>query len=288
MRKLILVLIGGFGSVAAFAQDLLECVNPDVLNGLVLDGAYDDPAAFSSSSHPLMSDVSTPGQFNLIGTAERDLLGSSMVSVIFRSSVAPSEAIDAAMNGLAESGWEARQQQSGLGSGVFASASVAQPNLACLDDQPVTVSAGSIDGTTYVNYSFAMNQANSCTSPATGGAMFIRSSISQGMPSLEFPPDPETGEPVRSQGGSSGGSQAVQYSATQIAHGASLNSLVDHLSQQLTEQGWEADASWNGATTAGSSWSRLDESGTPVQGMLQLTALNHSRYDVLFRIVSRQ
>jgi hypothetical protein len=104
------------------------------------------------------------------------------------------------------------------------------------------------------------------------------------MPQLEFPIDPETGRAPRSNGsGSSGGTNSRQ-SRTEINLKLSIGELIAHLNQQLSAQGWTADANWQGTTTAGSSWYMQLEEEPGVQGTLDITATSDSRYTVMFRV----
>lgn len=289
MRKLIFVLAGTFCGFTAYSQDLLECVNPDVLHGLVLRSSADEGAVFSSASPAQMSDITAPPQFDWIGSVERTEGIGASVSAAFRTDLTPDAAIEAAMAGLTSSGWEAQPQMGG-GGGAFASMPMTLAQTACLDEQPVSVSANEIENTTYVTYNFSTSSANTACSTADprNPLAGLGGNIYRDMPSLEFPPDPVTGEPVRSSGGGGGGSQNVRYSTTQVTHNESLNGLAIFLSEQLSAQGWIADTSWAGATTAGSSWTRRADPDASLQGMLQITALANSRYDVTFRIVTLQ
>lgn len=289
MRKLIVVLAGIFCGFTAFAQDLLECVNPDVLKGLVLRSSANEGVVFNTTSPAQMSGITTPPQFDWIGSVERTGGITASVGAAFRTDLTPEAAIEAAMADLTSSGWEAQPDRFG-GGGAFASMPITQSQTACRDEQPVTVSANELEGTTYVTYRFSTSSANTaCSMPDPRNPMGgFGSNIYQDMPSLEFPPDPVTGEPVRSSGGGGGGSQSVRYSTTQVTHNESLSGLAVFLSEQLSAQGWVADTSWTGTTTAGSSWSRQSESDESLQGMLQITSLANSRYDVTFRIVALQ
>jgi hypothetical protein len=289
MRKLIFVLAGAFCGFAASAQDLLDCVNPDVLRGLVLRSSADEGVVFSTASPAQMSDITAPPQFDWIGSVERTGGVAASVSAAFRTDLAPDAAMEVAMAGLTSSGWEAQPQLGGAG-GAFASMPITRSQTACRDEQPVSVAANELENTTYVTYSFTTSSANTvCSAPDPSSPLGgLSANIYRDMPSLEFPPDPVTGEPVRSSGGGGGGSQNVRYSTTQVTHNESLNGLAVFLSEQLSAQGWVADTSWTGTTTAGSSWTRQADPDASLQGMLQITALANSRYDVTFRIVTLQ
>jgi hypothetical protein len=270
--------------------ELLQCVDPAVLEGLVFRTVA---ATVSDEVPPEMTGVTPPAGFDWIGSQRRAMPGTSsllrsgsgpvsQVNAAYKTGLSRDEALAAAMAALAADGWTASPQRMG-GGAPFGSITPDQPEIVCKDEQAVTVNVNEIDGTTYVSYGFTTGQvASNCLSDDERRRLGMPGA--EYMPTLDIPPDPATGRPARRGGaGGSGTTQRVE-----VFHGASLAELTAALTQQLVEQGWANDASWTGTTTAGSSWSRRVDDDTRVQGTLDLTDTGETSYTIMFRLVALQ
>lgn len=71
---------------------------------------------------------------------------------------------------------------------------------------------------------------------------------------------------------------------TEIITTESAASVARHFATQMAEQGWTSDANWNGAATAGSSWSRRGQDGNLVQATLMVMAAGEGRIRATLRL----
>jgi hypothetical protein len=236
-----------------------------------------------------MSDIAVPAGFDWIGSMRRDSRSPALgqITAAFRTGAATDDARTEAAAALERGGWEQQQPARMMPSSgaVFPSSVRPQPSLFCLGAKTVNLNVDALDGKTYVTYVFPTGPDGQCSRDPQ--SRFVsQGMLSAYMPQLVFPPDPETGEPPRSGGSGMSSSTGSQQNRTEIKHSASIDVLASNLAQQLVDQGWRADASWQGATTAGSAWSRQFEAGAEVQGTLDITKTRDSEYTVMFRAVA--
>lgn len=273
---------------AAFGQSLLDCVEPDVLHALVLQGQGERPMVITAAVPAEFSSLRMPAGFSWIGSAERTngmidaTARASQVAAAWRSNLAPEAARNAAADALVASGW---QVQSLLGAvrTVFRSATP-MSQIACRDGTPVTINASAMDGVTYVmlNMQRGGNMA-ACNQPvrpalASGSAMYAL------LPVLDLPQDPRTGRAVSPGGGGTSTSGDAVSARTEFTITDSATNVARHFAGQMKEQGWTSDADWSGASTAGSSWSRRAEDGGLVQATLTVTASGERRVSAMLRL----
>ncbi len=64
----------------------------------------------------------------------------------------------------------------------------------------------------------------------------------------------------------------------------SVGNIGRNFAKQMAAQGWNSDATWSGASTAGSSWSRRGDDGALLQSSLLLTAYDDRRFAAVLRI----
>lgn len=291
MRRVAFLTAGALVGAAAFGQDPLECVDPDVLRALVFPGGAGQSTLVTSGVPAELSAVHPPSQFSLIGSTERDLgavLGNSnarILSAVYRTSLSPDVARTAALDALAADGWDVHLQQPQLGSGVFVSASQPISQAACRDGAAISVTASSLDGKTYVTYGTSIGANSSACDPRLRAPYALQSSSDEYMPTLALPADPTTGAPAQMRGGGGGGSGSARNARAEFRVNESVRNVADFFARQMADQGWTADAAWSGTTTAGSSWSRAAESGT-VHGTLQVTAVDDGQFTAILTVVT--
>lgn len=279
MRRLALVILGGLATATAFGQNLLECVNPDVLSGLVFRGNSDADVAVSAEMPSEMAGISIPGSFQWIASINRN----DRLTAAFKTDLSMDDATSAAIEDLGD-GWAVRQQMS-FGSGAFGANAMPVSRTACRANATVSVMANDFEGTTFVTYTFGDDPlGTSCDQGNARSPFGTASPFEAFMPEFEFPPDPVTGVPYTPRGSSGGGGGQAQERATEIELNDSIGNLTRFLSDQLPAQGWQADSNWTGRLTAGSSWTRQPSAEATFQGTLEITALSDSRYEVLFRV----
>jgi hypothetical protein len=285
MRRLGLFTTGVLFGVAAFGQDLLECVDPDVLRGLVFTG---NSPVISTAVPAEMSGVGVPSQFGWIGSAQRNLgqvMGSQTTSVTaaYGTTLSVDAARDLAVKTLESEGWNIVPAPA-MGGGVFTSASFSVPWSACRGDEAVTVTANRLDGKTYVLY--GASRGGNSTACDTRFLPTFTTGLDEHMPSLELPSDPATGAAARVQssgGGSSGGGRNARV---EFGLDDSASNVASHFARQMAAQGWVGDASWSGTSTAGSSWSKTPDAETTILSTLQVTEVGDSQFMAVLRIVA--
>jgi hypothetical protein len=295
MRTLAYIAMAALSGGAALGQNLLDCIEPDVLRTLLMTGQGERPLVITAAVPPELAVLKMPGGFAWIGSAER-ITGRadantniSQVTAAWRSSLVPDAARNAMTTALTASGW-AMQPQRGTGFSVFSSSSTPTVwQAACRDGKPVSLSAVAMDGVTYVTISIQRGNNNdlTCNSqmrmPVTNAT-----GLEKYMPHLELPADPATGVAARMGGGGSGSSAGTLNARAEFVLKDSLANVARHFAKQMAAQGWNSDANWSGASTAGSSWSRRDDSGTLVQGMLKVTALEERQFLTELRVLRLQ
>ena len=67
MQKLTIALIGALCSLTAFSQDLLQCVNPDVINSLLF-GGRPNQVSVTQSLPETLENFEPPVGFDLVGS----------------------------------------------------------------------------------------------------------------------------------------------------------------------------------------------------------------------------
>ncbi|HUG72599.1 MAG TPA: hypothetical protein VMK82_04165, partial [Steroidobacteraceae bacterium] len=265
MRRVACFTMATLATVAAFGQGLLDCLEPDVLRALLLENQGQRAPVITGAVPPEIAALRMPGAYTWIGSAERitgrvdATTNASHVTAAWRSSLAPEAARAGVAAALAASGWEVRPQM-GAAMSVFRTP---MAQTACREGKPVNVNASAMDGVTYVLLTLQRgnNTNTTCNQPArtlpTTGT-----GLEPHLPRLEMPVDPATGVAARMQSsGASSGGGAINARAEFVVRD-SAGSIARHFASQMAQQGWTSDASWSGAATAGSSWSKRPDAGS--------------------------
>jgi hypothetical protein len=285
--------MAAFASFAAFGQSLLDCVDADVLNGLLLQAPGERPLAITAAIPPEVSALRMPGGFGWIGSSERILgrvdatTNASLVTAAWRSNLAPEAARAATAAALTASGWEI-QTQPRMSMGVFRPANQQVWQTACRQGNPLNFNAGTLDGVTYVLVNLQRGSNNTtCSQPALPQTM-TRSVLEPYLPLLEMPVDPATGSVAHMRSGNSSFNGASVSASAEFAVEDSAGSIARHFARQLAEQGWTNDANWSGADKAGSTWSRRVDAATLAQGTLSVSHLGERQFVTVLRVSKLQ
>lgn len=292
MRRVAFLGAGALVGASAFGQNPLECVDPDVLRALVFPGNADQSVVVSSGLPDELAAIVAPSPFTLIGSMERDLgavlngVTIRTVSAVYRTTLSPDAARAAALDGLAAAGWEVQPAQGPqMGSGVFVSTNqMPVSQAACRDDMPINVTARTVDGKTYVTYGVSIGSNSSACDPRASAQFMSRSPLDEHMPKLELPSDPSTGEPARMRGSGGGGGSNSRNVRVEFRVAESVRNVASSFARQMADQGWTADATWSGSTTAGSSWTKESAMGT-LLGSLRVTAVADGEFTVVLNVV---
>lgn len=295
MRTIALIAVTALSGGAALGQSLLDCIEPDVLRTLLLPNQGERPLVVTAAVPPEIAMLKMPGGFAWIGSAERitgradATTNISQVTAAWRSSLAPDAARTAAANALTASGWQ-MQARPGMGFSVFNStATLALSQPACREGKPVNLNANAMDGVTYVTIAIQRGNNNdtTCNSPFRM-ASASTTGLEKFMPRLELPADPATGARPRMQSSGAGSSAGAHNARVEFTVKDSPANVARNFATQMAAQGWSNDASWSGASTAGSSWSRRDDSGTLIHGSLLVAALGEGQFSTVLRVLRLQ
>ena len=94
-------------SAASYAEDPFSCVDPDVADAF-LGNSYQGQGKYSTSIPGGFATLNVPGGLSLVGSKIAD----SMTTVVYKASMDPGPALDAAVGAMAQSGWaESKEQQ---------------------------------------------------------------------------------------------------------------------------------------------------------------------------------
>ena len=198
----------------------------------------------------------------------------------------PDAAREAATTALTASGWQVRSLGPSMNGG-FKAPFMPMPRIACLDGKHVDVNVGALDGATYLLLVVRRGGMNSiCNQPVqtfgiAGGGLAAQ------MPRLDLPPAAGPAYNL-ANGGSSSASGNSASTSMDFTAPDSLDNIARHFARQIAAQGWSSDASWSGASTAGSSWSRRLDGGARLLGTLSLIAIDDRGFAASFRLVTLQ
>lgn len=320
MRKLAFLALGTLFGAASFAQDPLECVDPDV-RALVFPNGANMQLSISTSVPDELSAIEVPNEFSWIGSIERNLeatpgvlhafgaapvavwnlesglvasppLGAAFVAspiasvtAAYRTNLPPNAARDLALKALENDGWQVQSSRAQLGRGVFVTGASMFPETACRDGEAVTLTVNAIDGTTYAVYGFSKGSNRAACDPALQPRVLAAGDMREHLPTLTLPHDPLTGAPPQVRNSSGSGAMAEHTARVEFVLNDSVGHVASFLSQQLAEQGWTPDASWSGTTTAGSSWVLQTRSDTTLRSTLQVVAVDDALFKAFFHVI---
>jgi hypothetical protein len=293
VRRIASFTMAAICSASAFGQALLDCIEPDVLHTLVLQGQGARPPAFAATVPQELSALRMPGAFTWIGSAERasGVLGAaasaSQVTAAWRSNLAPDAARDATAGALAASGWEVRPSPF-TGVSVFASRVLPASQLACRAGMPVNFTTSAMDGVTYVMATIQRGNNNAICTQAVRPSPIAASGMASHVPRLDLPINPETGMAAQPAGESTSQGTGFLNARSEFDSRESAGNIARHFARQMAEQGWSSDANWSGASTAGSSWSRRPDADSLLHASLSVTSLDGRRVAASMRISKLQ
>lgn len=287
MHKFIIALGAIALSVAAPAQELLQCVNPDVLNSLVYNGRAEMKLTLSRGLPANADGFRAPAGFSLIGSGVRGPGGSSTV-VAYRTSLESAAALERLLQSLSGEGWKREiVQQPAIG----ALALPTQPGTGatvCRNGERRNVRVQEVSGVHYATIvSPTASPAHACDTPMPQPAGFGNpaarlAAARASLPRFTFPGTARMAASTPDASRIGGMNSAV----VRIESPDTAASLSRHLARQLTEQGWRSDAEWNGKLSTGSTWTRGNADGDPMWGTLEILSAGAGVYDIGFSLTS--
>lgn len=293
MRRSLIFLACLLLGTAASAQSLLGNIDQDVFKGLLLMAMPDKSPVISAAVPEELASLRMPAGFGWIGSLERRMdvvmgAGTTQTMAAWRTSLAADAAQAQAVGAMTAQGWTVAQGMgASLGMNVFVGANPSISQTVCRGAQPHAVSAGTIDGVTYVLVAATRGNQNSICNAQMRPVMSLGmdTSLDPWLPKLQLPVDPSTGRQVNALGGGGGGLGSGRQFRTAIETTATAAAVATHFADQMAAQGWTRDAAWSGESTAGSAWVRRPDPGTTILASLQVTAMGDSQVRAVLYMV---
>lgn len=288
MRKLITAFLSATFAVAGSAQGVLQCVNPDVVNGLVFNGRPEARFSIRPTIPDNLEGFEAPRTFVLIGTANYEQ-NPSNVFVGYRVDAPAIPAFQAWVSFLGERGWK-RETQPMPQQQPMAAGQAAVGRLAtrlCRDGERRNLLVQVVDSTFYATASVIETfPPRPCGVPEilqqpntdfTGSINAVRAM----MPQFTYPTT------ARMSGGPGPGGNVgsnTVWDSARIESPDSAASLLEKLGRQLATQGWSSDADWKGKRSAGSTWTRKGGDGKSYWGTLEILDLEKNLHEIGFTV----
>lgn len=284
MKKLAIATIGALFSLTATGQDLLQCLHPDIVNGLIFRGNPAQQLAVTSELPATLSEFRAPAGFTLIGTAVR--VESDLTTVAYKTELDRGEAFDALVGAFGAGGWELEEELRPIAP-VFELSASPTTGTICRDGERLSLGIRDFDGTRYASIgSVPLDRPRDCH--AEDPRMRSRPSLPGGvhdyLPLLVFPESTQAANGGALGAGFSGAGDSTRTSA-RVASPDSAQTLAAHLGAQMVEQGWRQDASWTGNLSAGAVWMRQADDGAAVWGTLDIVGVADDTYEVALRML---
>lgn len=286
MRRLTFCAVSALFSLPVVGQNLLECVDPDVLNGLIFNARSEAAVVVTPELPDRLSAYRAPEDFELIGTAVRG--GGLLTTVAFKTRLDNEEAFTALLESFEAEGW-ALEPHSAMPQ-TFNVTSEPRFGNVCRDGERLSLSVQDADDVRYAHINLYGDRAPCGLERqrlAQGPGLFESPGVQ--MPALDFPPDTRPAGlgdgPRAARAGISSGDTLT--SSTRVESTASAAMLAEHFSPQLIAQGWALDAAWKGSSSSGSTWTRRGGDDQPYWGTLEIITVANELHDVTFMLMTR-
>ncbi|HTP38101.1 MAG TPA: hypothetical protein VMI92_00860 [Steroidobacteraceae bacterium] len=276
MRKLAMTAIASCVALAAAAEQPLQCVNPDIINGVLFFGRSEGKIDVTRGLPPFMSGLRTPADFSVIGSGVRD---NGMTTIVaYKTSLDSDNAYAAIVAALGTEGWEVEPQPGSTE--AFRLANGPRDGILCRNAERRGVRVWEAAGVRYVNIeTYPQAHPHDCNTPdpAMTRAFFGPNSA---VPRFQFP----AGTSLAQGAGGGGGSSEVYSTSSRVISTETPARLVGFLAGELQDQGWRQDADWSGNGNAGSTWRKTID-GQLTWGALKITRVSEGTYAVDFTLM---
>lgn len=272
-------------SCAAPAQEMLQCVNPDVLNSLVYSARPEMKLALSRGMPANADGFRAPAGFSLIGSGVR---GADVARIVaYRTELDSATAFERLLQSLSGEGWKREVAQQPPIANMVLPAAPANTATVCRNGERRFVQVRDVGGVHYATISTTSpGTSHACDTPAPqptgfGNPAAAMSAARALLPQFTFP----DGTRLLPAGPDAGMFNGVTSATARIESPDSAANLSRHLSRQLAEQGWKSDAEWSGKLSTGSTWTRRGADGEPMWGTLEILSPGAGVYEVGFMLV---
>ncbi len=231
-------------SVASYAEDPFSCVDPDVADAF-LGHSYRGRGEYSTSIPGGFATLNVPGGLSLVGSKIVD----SITTVVYKGSMDPEPALDAAVGAMAQSGWaENKAQQRRVPRG-FQTSSRPMATVLCHDDESGALSVIATDKTGHTFVSYVHHSAsNSCGDAPAAPLHHDPSEMMRLVPTLKLP------EGTTASNTGMGGNGHEVGSHVDISGAIGRSELQNFFEDQIRNQSWEFQTGWSSHLSSGSVW----------------------------------
>jgi hypothetical protein len=231
-------------SAASYAEDPFSCVDPDVADAF-LGGSYRGRGDYSTSIPAGFAALNVPTSLSLVGSQIVD----SKTTVVYKTSMDPEPAVDAAVGAMAESGWAENAEQYRRVSRGFQTGSRPMATVLCHDDEAgaLSVIANDKSGQTFVSY-VHYSGSHSCGGATAAPPRHDPSEMMRLVPTLKLP------EGAKASNTGMGGNGDEVSSNVDISSAMGRSELLSYFEDQIRSQSWEFQTSWSSHLSSGSVW----------------------------------
>ena len=274
MRILAVAAAFSFMAPAMSASQAGQCVNPQMVNGLVFLGRSDMKVTVTRELPSFMENFRAPAGFSLIGTGVQ----AAATKVSYKTPLPGNKTYAALVSALSAEGWTVEIPP--YAAVTFNVPAGAQDAMVCRNGDRRSLRVAEFAGGSYATIiRFSQTRPRDCNTPDPAMQMGIGATLGA-IPRLQMP----AGTMLAQGNGGGGGSSGGFTISSRIISGETHTALVEYLAGQMVEQGWQRDAQWAGSRSAGSTW-RKSQDGASMSGTLEIVRVSEKTYDVDFTTV---
>jgi hypothetical protein len=276
MRRILAAFLVAASALAGAAQQTQQCVNPQLIDGLVYLGRGEMKMNVTRGQASFMRGLSMPATLTLIGNGVRE---GGLSTVAYKSALSTDKAYAAIIAALGADGWTPESTPGS--SSTFIVAGSPREGTLCRNGERRHVLVTDTSGVRYINVMASVEERRrECNlDPYGPGATGFRRDTA---PRFQFPEGT-----ILAQGGSGGGGSNSMYTtSTRIISEETPARLVEHLASQIEGQGWQRDAEWSGSDSSGFTWRKIQD-GELAWGALEIIRVSAGTYDVDFITTQR-
>lgn len=286
MKKSIVALTGALFSLTALGQDLLECLSPDLVNGVLFSGRTDSHPSVTATLPAVLAGYEPPADFALVGTAVRG--NGASTTVAYLTSIDREEAYAAMLASFEADGWVIEEPLM-VAAPIFVEQNSRGPvaGTICRDGERRYLSVDEIDGRRFA--SIGLNdqpQTRGCNEDdprRRNLGMSMMSMLTSEAPTIALPSGTTAADGSGRINSGSGGSGDTYSTDSQIRMTISATEFMQDLAGQMSAQGWSADVRWSGALSQGGRWTRTSDEGILYWSTLELVDVGEGVFDLSFR-----
>lgn len=271
-------------SAGPTGADPLQCLDEDVLQGLLV--APEITYSLHDDVPALLADLRLPRELAWLGSPKFEARGSGMAPAyaVYRTSLELATARQVARDALTAAGWEYIAPVVMRATAFVSASSLASStsDAFCREGKPLGLGGGTLGGVNYLVLS--VDGPGQCNLPPPG-SLVRAGPVDEFIPTLQLPPDPQTGLPAAVRGQGTAAIAAGSQSQASFTASTTIDAVADHFAGQMAAQGWRPDARWTGTATAGSTWSRQAPDGKNVLATLDIHAYEAGRFNAMLRVM---